>query len=318
MFRIKKDKLYALGRDNIILLIAIATVIVMAFVRKEFTNGANLRAIMAQMPSTGFAALALTFILICGEFDISQGSIMAVAAALLAILTPRIGFYPAMTVSVLGCGLFGVISGTLITLCSLNSFIVSVAFMFGLRGVALILTDSDHIVIEDSALQQLATGGIGAITNSMIIFIVAVLMVAFVLRYTRYGRNMYAIGGNRAICENLGIPVRRTKFTAMIVYNMMCAMGGIMLVLRTSSAVPTMGTNIQLNTIPMVVVGGTALSGGKGGAIHTLLGVFFMTLLFNSMSLFHVKADVQDLVKGLILLMVVIFNKYTANKDKKI
>lgn len=129
---------------------------------------------------------------------------------------------------------------------------------------------------------------------------------------------MYATGGNAEAADAAGLNVRFYKFSGLTFSALMAGMGGILLTTRLSSAVPSVGEDAVMTVMPIIVIGGTSLNGGKGSAVWTLSGAFLMYLIFNVMSMFNIYVNVQSIIKGVIVLGIVVVDKYFANKNKKV
>jgi ribose/xylose/arabinose/galactoside ABC-type transport system permease subunit len=190
--------------------------------------------------------------------------------------------------------------------------------MILIRGVALTISNSKPIIVTDHTTIALSNMTVGPIPVITIIFLIIVLLLEFVLRFTVFGRNIYAVGGNAEIAGSIGINVKFYKFIVFIIFAILAGIGGLFLMTRMNAGSPIIGEDAPLATIPMAVMGGTALSGGKGGALKTLTGVILLSLLFNSMSILGITLNIQTFVKGAILLSIIVWNKYLANRTKKV
>lgn len=299
-------------------LICILICIITPFIKPSFISFSNIWGVLLAMPTYGITALGLTFILISYELDISIGSIMAVSGVMFAILIRIMPFIPAMLVLLAFCAAIGAISGFLVSFFKLDSFVISLSIMTSVRGLALAIAKEKPIIINNNVISFLSKAGIGPIPLIFFIFLALVFLAEYILKQTQFGRNIYAIGGNKEVAESTGINIKFYKFIVFVISAVGAGLGGFMLICRMHSGSPIIGEDAPLNVLPMVIIGGTALSGGKGGAIKTLSGVILMSLIFNVMSLFNIYINIQSLVKGAIMLLIVVFDKYYANQYKKI
>ncbi len=159
---------------------------------------------------------------------------------------------------------------------------------------------------------------LGPVPITFFLFLAVALIAHYVLTQTQYGRNLYVIGGNINVADNLGLHVRGHLWSVFVVQGFLAALGGIVMMTRMFSASGNLALDGPLNIIPMVIVGGTAFSGGKGGAIKTLWGVVLMNIIYNAMSMFSLQANMQEMVKGLILLIIIVADKYMENRNQKV
>ena len=299
-------------------LICILLCLVMPFIKDVFASKENIWGILLAIPPYGIPALGLTFILISEELDISIGSLMAISGVVFALLIRTMPFFAAFIVTVFVCATIGAITGALVSFLRLDSFVVSLSVMMSIKGLALLLSNEKPIVIDNATLRFFGETSIGPIPLVFLIFLALVFIAEYVLLYTQFGRNIFAIGGNKEVAQSAGMNVKFYKFIIFVISSFAAGLGGLMLICRMYSGSPIIGEDAPLNVLPMVIVGGTSLAGGRGGAVKTLSGIILMSLVFNIMSLFNIYVNVQSLVKGSILLSIVIFNKYYSNKNKKI
>ncbi len=301
-----------------ILLLSVVIFVVMSFINEYFPRPANLTGLFESIPAYGIAAIGFTFVLLCGQLDISMGSTMALTACVFMMTLPKIGFIPALLIALLlGCAC-GALTGFFIASFRLPPFIVSMTMQLAYKGIALTITNSVPVSNMHATLLAISEIKIGVIPITFFIFVIVALIAEFVLTRTQYGRNLYIIGGNIGAADRLGINVRGHLWSVFIVQGFCAALGGIVMMTRMFSASGNLALDGPLNIIPMVIVGGTAFSGGKGGALCTLWGVILMNIIYNAMSMFSLQANMQEMVKGLILLIIIVVDKYMENRHSKI
>lgn len=305
-------------KKQMILILMILIFILAALTNDNFLTNNNMYGLMIQLPAYGMAALALTFCLICGELNISMGSIMAFAGVIFAIVIERAGFAAAWLVTLGACAVLGIITGISVAYWKIDSFVATLSMMTFIRGLALFTASSKPVMITNPAAVALGITNLGTVPVITILFVIIVVILEYVLKYTIFGRNLYAVGGNAEIAGSIGIKVQRYKFSVFVIFSVLSAIGGIFLAVRMNTGSPIIGEDAPLSTIPMAIVGGTALSGGRGGAVRTFIGVLFMSLLFNVMQIFGMPLNIQTFAKGLILLGIIVWDKYNANKWKKV
>jgi len=247
-----------------------------------------------------------------------MGSIIALSGVVFALVVGSYGFIVALLVTLVVCAVLGAFTGAIVAYLKIDSFLTSLAMMIVIRGVALVLSDAKPIVVSDSTTLIIGSYTLGAIPILTLLFIAIVFISEYVLKHTVFGRNLYAIGGNAEMAKSIGLNVKLYKFLVFVIFGILACIGGIFLMARMNTGTPIVGEDAPLATIPMAIVGGAALSGGKGGALKTLSGVVFMSLIFNIMQIFGISLDIQTFTRGAILLGVIIWDRYNANKNKKV
>jgi ribose/xylose/arabinose/galactoside ABC-type transport system permease subunit len=313
MTRVKKIVL-----DYRIPLLAAIIFTAMSLTNEYFFRPVNLSGLFESISAYGIVAVGFTFVLLCGQIDISMGSVMALTACVFMMLLPTVGFVPAMLLALLlGC-VCGAITGFFVATFRLPPFIVSMTTQLAFKGVALLITNSTPVSNMHETLLAISEITLGPVPITFFLFLLVALIAHYVLTQTQYGRNLYVVGGNINVADNLGLHVRGHLWSIFIVQGFCAALGGIVMMTRMFSASGNLALDGPLNIIPMVIVGGTAFSGGKGGAINTLWGVILMNIIYNAMSMFSLQANMQEMVKGLILLIIIVADKYMENRNQKV
>ncbi len=305
-------------KEQRVLFIILIVFITMVFVKDTFLTFENMGGLLISMPAFGMAAIGLTFSLICGELNISMGSIMALSTVVYAMTVNSYGFVPAILITLLTVVALGAFTGLFVAVFKLDSFVVTLSMMIAVQGIALYVSKSQPIIVNDPTAGIIGASTLAGIPVIFLFFLLSIGIAEFILVKTSFGRNLYAVGGDKNIAQNAGVNVRFYKFMVFIVYALFAGLGGLLLITRFNSGSAVYASDAPLSIIPMVIIGGTALSGGKGGAIKTLLGVFLMSLIFNVMSLYNVFSNIQQFVKGAILLVIVVWDKYSANRKYKV
>jgi ribose/xylose/arabinose/galactoside ABC-type transport system permease subunit len=288
-----------------------------------FLTSYNVSSLLMQMSTYGIAALGLSFLLIAGYLDIAMGSVIAFSGVLLGILMRSSPFLHAnfiipSGIVLLVCALTGLAISFFVTILEVDSFVVSLCAMTFLRGAALVMANRKPVPINSDAFAALSQQLIGPVPIIFILFFALVLISEYLLSWTAFGRNLFAIGGNREIAGMAGINTRINGVLAYVAYYVLAGVAGLVLASRMNSGTPIVGTDAPLSIIPMLILGGTALSGGKGGAIKTLFGCAFLSLAFNAMSLFGIPSNLQDMVKGAIILVIIVSGKMYENRELKV
>jgi ribose transport system permease protein len=268
-----------------------------------FWAPANVANVLTATVVLGLAALGQHLVVLSGGIDLSVGSTATLSALLTALL---INGYPIRTAPVLiGMlllgALIGVLHGGLVARVGLPPFIVTLATLYLIQGAAFMISTTPAGRVT-SALSSVALQRIGPIPYSFAVLLVAVAVVALVLRRTAFGRHLYAVGGDPAAARATGVPVDRVLVTAYVLAGILAALAGILLAARATVGSPTAGQGLELSAITVVVLGGTSLLGGRGSLLGTLGGVVLLSLVSSSVTLLQLPATLTDLIRGIVIL----------------
>lgn len=306
---IKKNKMWFVG---------IVLIILLAVTRPSFRTSYNINGIFLSMMPNGVVAIGLMFALLVGKINIAIGSVMSLAAVVFAMMIPKTGVFGAAAIALLCTAVIGFIHGYLIAYMRLNVWLVAMALMLSIKGVAVYLANSGSVQIQDALFSQISEAAIGPIPACFFIYVLLVIIVDFVLHRTQFGRNLFAVGGSEEVAAACGINAKRLTLVAMILSSMITGLGGILLTTRLYSANGNMGTSTVMTCLPMVILGGSTFTGGKGSAKGTVAGCLIIVLISTFMNLFNIYIHVQTMVQGFILLAILISDKYFANKRIKV
>jgi|SRR5699024_6201546 len=290
----------------------IVLIILVTFMNPNFITPANLFNLLRQVSTNALIAFGMTFVIITGGIDLSVGSILALTSAIMAGLIAG-GTDPvlAMFLSlILGTALGG-INGLLITKGKMAPFIASLATMTIYRGLTLVYTDGNPITgIGDSFIfKYIGRGYLFGIPFPAILMVVSFVILYVVLHKMTFGRKTFAIGGNEKASYIAGIKNDRIKIGVYAISGLMASLAGIIITSRLNSAQPTAGTAYEMDAIASVVLGGTSLSGGRGGIMGTLIGALIIGTLNNGMNLLGVSSFYQQVVKGIVIIIAVLLDR---------
>ena len=300
-------------------LLTVLLFVVMTIIKPNFATTYNIYSIADAIAGYGIVAIGFTFILLVGQLDISFGSVIALTACVfMMMLQAGINFGVALlTALVLGC-ICGALTGFFVAHFRLSPFIVSMTMQLVYKGIALTITNSTPVAMQHPVLKAVYNMKFfNMIPVTFLLFIALALLVEFILRRTQFGRNLFLVGGNINVADNLGMKSSRFIWSAYVLQGLFAAIGGVVMMTRQFSASGNLALQGPLNVIPMVIVGGTSMAGGKGGAIKTVWGVLLMNIVYNSMTMFSIPAPMQPFVKGLILLIVIVSDKYMEHRHEK-
>ncbi|MDR2020097.1 MAG: ABC transporter permease [Treponema sp.] len=304
---------------NRIPLLALVIFFTIGIIKPIFLSPINMSSLFDSMAAYGITAVGLTFVMLCGQLDISIGSVMALTSCVFMQMLPVYGFaLSALAMLALGCVL-GAITGFFVSFFRLSPFIVSMCMQIAYRGVALTITKNTPVSVpNDATLRAISRAHIANIPAAFFIFVLIVIIAQFVLSRTKFGRNLFIIGGNINVADSIGIKVRNHLWAVFVIQGLCAALGGIIMMTRTFSASGNLASEALFSVIPTVIVGGTAFSGGKGGAVRTLYGVLLMSIIYNAMTMFSLYINFQQLIRGIILLLIIVSDKYIENRHKKV
>ena len=284
--------------------------------REVFLSTGNLLNILLQSTFIGIVALGMTFVMINGEIDLSIGPIMALAASLSVGLQMDLGLIPAALVGLaagIGLGLF---NGIVTYKTGVDSFIVTLGAMLGIRGLVFVYTQQDSFFSMNFAYSDFGLSSVGGVPTLALIFLGLAVILHLVLTQTRHGRDTDAVGGNRDAALNAGVRIGRHVLINFSMLGGLAALSGILLSTQMGASTPNMGTVYELWVITAVVLGGTKLTGGYGSIVGTVGGVLAIQMLRNGMNLLQVQAYWVQVIIGVMLIAVLFVDKRTSESGQ--
>ncbi|WP_322013005.1 ABC transporter permease [Paraburkholderia sp. J12] len=274
----------------------------------HFLSVANLSNILLQGSFVGFIAIGLTLVLINGTIDLTVGSVIGLCGCLAAGLQ-WLGLIPALVLTLgAGAGL-GLLNGLIIERTGVNSFVVTLAGMIGIRGLVFLYAGNDALVARYDVFSEIGTMMVGPVALVSIVFLVLLVALQWVLAKTVHGREAYAIGGNRSAAINAGVRVSRHIVVNFVISGLLAAICGIAMASQLGGATPTLGEGYEMWAVIAVVVGGTRFQGGSGDLWGTLGGVLAFSVLRNGMDLLHVQPFYVSLIIGSSLIVVLLLDR---------
>jgi len=295
-------------------LIALVALIAFGTLRygSDFATGFNVQSLLADDAKYALVALGMTLVIMTGGIDLSVGSVAALGGVVAVQLSDR-GFVPAVLGALLVGAAVGSVNAFLITRLRLQPFIVTLATLLAVRGLALTVADVKAAVADpDSGFQGLASWSALGIPVSALSVLALYLFVAGVSRYTPFGRQVLAVGGNEDASRLMGLRVDRIKAAVYVISGALAGLAGAFLAAQSGSVATAAGQGWELSAIAAVVVGGTLLTGGVGSVMSTLVGVVLLQLLFNliifenSKQVITISPYWESVIRGAFLLVVVL------------
>jgi ribose/xylose/arabinose/galactoside ABC-type transport system permease subunit len=284
-----------------------------------FVSRDNFAIILQQTAVIGVAALGMTLIIIAGGIDLSVGSVIALGTVVIALLLQK-GVSPILAaLGGIGAAAFcGACSGLLITRLRLLPFVVTLGMMGALRGAAKGLSGEQPIYPDETWLNRLLhLGRHGGLPAGIWIVLGLAVLVALMLRYTRFGRHVFAIGSNELTARLCGVPVERAKLYIYILGGVFAGVGAVLQFAYLSGGDPTTAAGLELNIIAAVVIGGASLAGGQGTVTGTLVGALIMSVVANGCTKLGLSNWVQEIVTGIIIIVAVLLDHLRRRSEER-
>lgn len=260
-------------------------------------------------------AFGVTLTIICGGIDFSVGAMMSLSGIITIILMRSMPLWCAIAISILCGALTGFVNGFLIVQHKTEPMIITLGMGMLLKGIAQQITDAHPVPAMNLKFMKLANGKVSAgISNLIVIMLVMLVLFHCILRFTSFGRNCYAVGGDYNVAQMSGIRAKRVKWTSFVISGMMAAFCGVLLASRLNTGSSIYGDTTALSVNCGCVVGGTSFGGGIGGIPQTFVGVLVLQMLENCMNMLGINAYVQQVCEGIIILLILWFDCYAKKK----
>ena len=290
----------------------------MSIFAPNFLTGGNIANVLLQVSINGICAIGMTFVILTGGIDLSVGAIIAVSGVLTAMMMID-GIHPlvASLISIVLCTLIGFLTGLMISHIGIPPMVATMGTMTSLRGVAYLITGGTPVFGFDERYAVIGQGYVGVIPIPVIILVLSFAAGIFFLSKTRYSRYIYGVGGNEEVARLSGINVHRVKAFVYGVSGFCSALAGLVMLGRLNSGQPRAGESYEMDVITAVVLGGVSLTGGVGKISHVVFGVLIIGVLTNGMTMMAVDDYWQRVVKGLVLLLAVGFDRFIQKRQQK-
>lgn len=300
-------------------IILILLFIVMVFTSKAFIKPANLLNILRNISMTGIIAFGMTFVIIAGEIDLSVGSTVALSGVITALTAGKFadaGIMPMESAVIIGMIfaifisiLIGIFNGFLLTKFKMPSFIITLGMLNLVYGIAAVISSGFPVTTLPSWFSWFGAGWLFKVIPVPAILLIIVFIISFtVLKYTKFGRAVYATGGNPEASRLSGINVKKVKIIVMTIVQVCSAISGILLSSQVMSGTFSFGKGWEMTAISAVIIGGASLAGGKGKVWGTFLGLLFLGIINNAMTLNGVDEYIQYIVQGALIIGAVLIN----------
>lgn len=292
--------------------LSIAIVIVglcLTFMSPYFLSVRNFMNMGLAAAVTGVMAAGLTISMVMGAFDLSQYSVATLAAVVSSVcilsgMPAGVGLIVALATGI-ACG---VVNGLLVTVFKINPIITTLGTQMIFRALCYIITSSKILTISNDTISFIGTGYILGIPTSVWILVVIYLILAFIVKYTSFGRSVYAVGANSNASYLAGINIRRTRIGGLVVSSTCAAIAGVLSAAQVGAAIPANGVGAEMEITTAVLLGGLSLAGGKGKLSGTFLGLILLAMINNGLTLLSVQSYYQMLVRGIVLVLAVLID----------
>mgnify|MGYP000963246507 FL=1 len=314
---IKRNFISTFIRGNFGILIGLFVLSAILTVSTDFfLTGKNLLTILRQISINVLLAFGMTFVLIVGGIDLTVGSVVG-ASGVAVVMLIEAGFpIPIAIICALLLGaLIGLINGSIIAYTGMPAFIVTLSMQGVVRGVAYIITDGRSVASSNKFFTTIGNSYFFGIPIPIYIVVFVMIIISIILYRTKFGRRMYAIGGNATAAKFSGIKIKSLVVRVYIISAVLSALAGIVLASRMYSGQPTAGQGYESDAIAAAVLGGTSFSGGIGTVGGTLIGALVIGVLSNGLNLLHISSYVQMVIKGIVIILAVGIDLFK-NRDK--
>jgi ribose transport system permease protein len=299
-------RVFTFARNYATVILLLALSVTMSFASPVFLTFTNLINIVNQNVPLSLIAIAGTFVIISGAFDLSTASIFAVASVVSAWIAVRTGSPALGLLSAPLVGLvLGVVNGLAVTLLRVHSFLATLATSLVYGAIAVLVTGGSLIVVSASSFAALGRGRWFGIYIAVYVFVLFLGLMWFLLNGTTFGRHVFAVGGNPEAAQLSGIQVGRTRVLVFGLSGLASGIAAAIGVSLVSSGQPQAGAGLQMSAIAAVILGGTSIYGGRGAVWRSVTGVLLIALIGNGFDLLNFNPQIQNLVEGVIILAAV-------------
>lgn len=305
--------------ELILFLINLAIFIFMSLYTDSFLTQYNISNIFRQVSIIGVVAISSTLVIISGGIDLSVGSIVGLTAMVSAVLMSEsyqnMGILLPILIGIVSGIAVGVYHGFIIYDIQLPPFIATLGSMFVVRGIVKLISGAQTIARLPKVFTDFSKFDVGGIPGLVIVWLLIALIIHFVLRYTKFGRNIFVIGSSQEVARLSGIRMRLNVYSIYILAGLLCSIAGVMLNAKISSAVPTGGSGYELTAIAAAVIGGASLSGAKGSVLGTVMGTLLMGLITNVGVHLNINPFLMQSITGALLTIAVVIDQFR-QRDK--
>lgn len=287
-----------------LLLACIALIVLLSFLSPFFFTLTNFSDILLGTAVIGIISFGMTMVLISDGIDLSVGSVVAFSSVILCVsINAGLGLPLALLLTFIGAISVGIVNGFFIAVMNINPFIITLGTMSVIRGVAYIVIGGRALPFEQPIVRYIGSGTFLNIPIPIYFMITVLIVLWFILKYTQFGRNIYAIGNNEETARLSGINIIKTKMLVFCIMGFLSGIAGFLLASQTYAGIPAAGQGYELDALTAVILGGTSLKGGEGRLSGTVLGTIIVALVLNGQNMMGIPYFYQLVSKGVIILI---------------
>jgi ribose/xylose/arabinose/galactoside ABC-type transport system permease subunit len=300
-----------------IVFVMIAMFVILSFASPSFLSVNNITNVLSTVALNGVLAMGMVIVITAGGIDLSIGAMLALASTTVGVMLKMTGNnLIACAAAVLICTILGFVNGTLVAGFNMFPFVVTLASQLVIRGLGYVISGGYSFALANPDFTQI---GLGKLFNAIpypILILLGVTLISYILmHWTKFGRYVYAVGGNINAATASGVNVKRTRVLSFVISGAFAGIAGIILTARINAAQPNIGVGYETDAIAACVIGGTSFAGGVSTIPGTLVGIVIIGLIYNGMNLLKVESYWQTIVKGLLIIGAVLMDM-TMNKKR--
>lgn len=316
----QKSKISKLLKEYGLILVVIGVAIYFGMMKPKFLTVSNFMTILKQTSVVCICGVGMLFVLITGGINLSVGFMMSATGMLCAIFMVWFGMHPIVAVLLVFIIMMavGVIEGAVIAYVGVAPFIATLAFTNVLKGFSFLVTNGRNVSDLPDSFCEIGLGSIGVVPIPVVLMLVALLMGYIMLKRMYTGRYFYAIGSNEEAARLSGINVGLVKVMTYVLGSFFATFAGVVMLARIKTASPTTGTGYDTDVITACVLGGVSMAGGEGKVYQVFIGSLFIAMLNNGLIMMQVSEYIQVILKGLILLLAVMYDCIQKKQRKKV
>ncbi|MEA4897030.1 ABC transporter permease [Bacillota bacterium Meth-B3] len=301
-----------------IVLVMIAMFIILALSSSAFLTFGNITNVLSTVALNGVLAMGMVFVITAGGIDLSIGSMLALASTFIGIVLQATGNIPLACLGAVAiCTLFGLINGFLIARFNMFPFVVTLASQLVIRGLGYVISGGYSFALANPDFSQIGLGKLlGSVPYPILILLGITILAYLLLHWTRFGRYVYAVGGNIGAAKASGVNVFWTQIATYLISGFCAGVAGIIMTARINAAQPNIGIGYETDAIAACVIGGTSFAGGISTIPGTLVGIIIIGLIYNGMNLVGISSYWQTICKGLLIIAAVLIDTLI-NKRRK-
>lgn len=299
-----------------IAMVMVAMIIILSIVSPTFRTAGNVVSIALQVSINGILALGVVFVITAGGIDLSIGSMLALTSVIIGLVLNATGSIPlACIVSVAATTFCGFVNGALIAKFNMFPFVVTLSTQLVIRGLGYVLSGGYSMSLANADFKMIGAGKLAGIPYPVFIWLAVAVMAYLLMHWTKFGRYIYAVGGNINAAEASGVDVFWTRTKSFVISGFCTGVAGIIMTSRISAAQPNIGVGYETDAIAACVIGGTSFAGGVSTIPGTMIGIVIIGVIYNGMNLLRVSSYWQTITKGVLIIGAVMLDMFL-NKKK--